>query len=139
MVAGLVVLGALAALSMLPPYVGPPIGLELDVPSNVEVVDHVVAGGVVVVFSLIPALLLRSGRIGLDSPLLMGAIGLCVLGAIWQTTTHVPLLLDAGEPQVPWGTALFHSLPGPVVTVVALTLLWRVLAEEPASEQRTKS
>ena len=138
MVAGLVVLGALAVLSMLPPYLGPPIGLELDVASNVELVDHVVAGGVVVLCSWIPALLLRSGRIGPDSPVLMGAVGLAVLGAIWQTTTHVPLLLDAGEPQVPWGTALFHSIPGPVVTVVALALLWRVLAEEPAGQQRAK-
>ena len=131
MVAGLVLLGVLGALSTLPPYVGPPLGLELDVASNVEVVDHVIAGGTVVVFSLLAAWLLRNGRITSDSPVLMGAVALAVLGAVWQTTSHVPLVLDAGTPQIPWGTALFHAIPGPLVTVVALVLLWRVLSEDP--------
>lgn len=136
MVVALVVLGALAALSMLPPYVGPPIGLELDVASDVELVDHVIAGGVVVLAAWTAAWLLRGGRIGPDSPLLMGAIGLCVLGAIWQTTTHVPLLFDAGEPQVPWDTAVFHSVLGPMITVFSLVLLWRVMGDDPAGGER---
>ncbi len=139
MVTGLIVLGVLGAISVAPPYVGPPLGLELDVASNVELVDHVIAGGIVVVFSLLAAWLLRQGRIAADSPVAMGAIALSVLGAVWQTTSHVPLLLDGGGPQTPWGTVLFHSVPGPIVTVVALALLWRVLAEELQEERQAKA
>ena len=138
MVTGLILLGALAVLSMLPPYVGPPLGLELDVASNVELVDHVVAGGTVVVCSFVAAWLLRTERITTDSPFLMGAVALGVLGAVWQTTSHVPLVLDGGGPLTPWGTVLFHAIPGPVVTVVALILLWRVLSEESDAERQAK-
>ncbi len=138
MVTGLVLLAVLGALSMLPPYVGPALGLELDVAANVELVDHVIAGGTVVVFSLLAAWLLRTKRLTIDSPLLMGAVALAVLGAVWQTTSHVPLVLDGGGPLTPWGTVLFHSIPGPVVTVVALALLWRVLSEEPEEQGQAK-
>ena len=138
MLTGLVLLGALGVLSMLPPYAGPPLGLELDVASNVELVDHVIAGGTVVVCSFVAAWLLRTGRTTTDGPVVMGAVALAVLGAVWQTTSHVPLLLDGGGPLTPWGTVLFHSLPGPVVTVVALVLLWRVLSEEPDEERQAK-
>ena len=139
MVTGLIVLGVLGAMSITPPYVGPPLGLELDVASNVELVDHVVAGGTVVVFSLLAAWLLRRGQITADSPVAMGAIAIAVLGAVWQTTSHVPLLLDGGGPLTPWDTVLLHFLPGPIVTLVALALLWRVLAEDPEQERRAKA
>ena len=137
MLAGLILLGALAALSMLPPYLGPSLGLELDVPSNVEVVDHVVAGGTVVLASLAAAWALQSGRITADSPWIMAAVGLGVLGAVWETATHVPLVLEGGEPQSPWSTVLFHSVPAGLVMVVALSLLWRLLAEPPEEEGRS--
>ena len=138
MLTGLVVLGALGALSMLPPYVGPPMGLELEVASNVEVVDHLVAGGTVVISASIAAWLLWKRRITTESPVLMGAVALAVLGAVWQTTSHVPLVLDGGGPDTPWGTVLFHSVLGPVVAVLALVLLWRVLSEEEQEEQEAK-
>lgn len=136
---GLVLLGVLGALSMLPPYLGPPLGLELDVASNVELVDHVITGGTVVLCSLLAAWLLGSRRIATDSPLLMGAVALAVLGAVWQTTSHVPLLLDGGGPQTPWGTVLFHSIPGPVLMAVSVALLWRVLSEEPEEGRQAKA
>ena len=132
-------LAALGVVSVLPPYIGPPLGLELEVASNVELVDHVVAGGTVVVFSLLAAWLLRARKVGVDSPFVMGAIALAVLGAVWQTTSHVPLVLDGGEPLTPWGTVLFHSVPGPVVMVVALVLLWRVLSVDPEEEQQARA
>ena len=136
MLTGLIVLGVLGVLSMLPPYVGPPLGLELDVAANVELVDHVVAGGTVVVCSFVAAWLLYSRRMAADSPFLMGAVALAVLGAVWQTTSHVPLVFDGGGPLTPWDTVLFHAIPGPVVTAVALALLWRVLSEEPEEERQ---
>jgi hypothetical protein len=136
MLTGLLLLGGLGTLSMLPPYVGPPLGLELEVADNVEVVDHIVAGGTVVLCSFLAAWLLWKGRIGTESPVLMGAVALAVLGAVWQTTSHVPLVLDGGGPQTPWGTVLFHSVLGPIVTVIALGLLWRILSEEPEEERQ---
>lgn len=139
MLTGLVLLGVLGALSMLPPYVGPPLGLELDIASNVEVVDHVITGGTVVLSSLLAVWLLRSKRVTTDSPLVMGAVALAVLAAVWQTTSHVPLLLDGGGPQTPWGTVLFHSTAGPVLAAVSVALLWRVLSEEPEGERPAKA
>lgn len=138
MLAGLLLLGTLGVVSMLPPYLGPPLGLELDVADNVEVVDHIVAGGTVAICAFVAALLLRTGRIAADSPMLMGAVALAVLGAVWQTTSHVPLVLDGGGPLTPWGTVLFHSVPGPLVTALALALLWRVLSEDPEGERQAK-
>src|SRR5918992_108156 len=138
MLTGLLVLGTLGVLSMLPPYVGPPLGLELDVADNVELVDHVVAGGTVVVCSFVAAWLLRTRRVAQDSPFVMGAVALAVLGAVWQTTSHVPLVFDGGGPNTPWDTVLFHAIPGPVVTAVALALLWRVLSEEEPEEEKAK-
>ena len=139
MLIGLLLLGGLGVLSMLPPYVGPPLGLELEVASNVEVVDHLVAGGTVVLCAFLAAWLLWKGRITAESPVLMGAVALAVLGAVWQTTSHVPLVLDGGGPQTPWGTVLFHSVLGPVVTVIALGLLWRILSEEPEEERQARA
>ncbi len=138
MLAGLLLLGTLGVVSMLPPYLGPPLGLELDVADNVEVVDHIVAGGTVAICSFVAALLLGKGRIAAESPVLMGAVALAVLGAVWQTTSHVPLVLDGGGPLTPWGTVLFHSVPGPLVTALALALLWRVLSEDPEGERQAK-
>ncbi len=52
-------LALLGGLSMLPPYVGPMLGLELDVRTSVEVVDHVRAGAYVALCGALGALLVR--------------------------------------------------------------------------------
>lgn len=136
MVAGLALLGTLGALSILPPYVGPPLGLELNVASDVEVVDHVVPGLTIVICAFSALVLLRSGRTTADSFALALAVGVALLAAVWEVSSHAPLVLDAGGPDTPWGTVLFHAVPGWVVAGAALAVLLRVLSAEPASDQR---
>ncbi len=55
------------------------------------------------------------------------ASALCLLAGLWATSTHVPLLIQAGQGTVLWGSALFHSTPGPIIMVVALFALLRAL------------
>jgi len=110
-------------LSIAPPYLGPELGLELDVSSSVEFVDHVLPGVVVVVFGIAALLLARAGRT--DSVACQAATGACFLAGLWNTTSHIPLLLDAGARDTPWGSVLLHATAGPVITLLALGLLIR--------------
>ena len=121
-------LGALALLgawSALPPYVGPPLGLKLDIATRLEVADHVVPAVIIVASAAIAALALRGGRRMTESVLVLGAIGVCVLAGIWETATHVPLLLQGGESNARWGAVLLHSTAGPAVLALSLPLLMR--------------
>jgi hypothetical protein len=117
------VLALLGALSIVPPYLGPAIGLELDVPADVEVVDHVVPGVAIVLGAAAAALLARRGEEG--SLLSMALTGWCFLGGLWQTATHFPLVLEGGEAQAPWAAVALHSTAGPVIAVFALWLTLR--------------
>jgi hypothetical protein len=122
------VLAVLGALSVLPPYIGPPLGLDLKVAADVEVVDHVVAGTVVALGAALAALLARRAqRAGLSDPgLALAALcGLCFLGGLWQVATHVPLVLDGGSPEAPWGTVALHSTAGVPIAALALWLTLR--------------
>ena len=134
MPAALAFLGVLGAVSILPPYVGPALGLELDVSATVEVVDHVVPGVTVIAFSVLALFLLRRGWHSDSLPLLF-SVAVCMLAGLWETTSHVPLLLEGGTPEAPWGTVLMHSLVGPPVLVLSIALLARMLAPRPAGEQ----
>ena len=135
MLRALAFLGVLGAVSILPPYVGPAVGLELfGISSTVEVVDHVVPGLTVIAFSVIALLLLRGGRQSDSLPLLF-AVAVCMLAGLWETTSHVPLLFEAGEPEAPWGTVLMHSLVGPAVLALSIALLARMLGPRPGGEQ----
>ena len=119
---------ALGALSMLPPYVGPPLGLELDVPASVEVVDHMLPGVVVALCGVLGALLVRrrpGAQAGVPGLVLYSG---AVLAGLFQAATHAPLVLEAGEPLTPWGAVLLHSSLAPVITVIALCLTVRSLA-----------
>jgi hypothetical protein len=116
----------LGGLSMLPPYVGPPLGLELDVRASVEVVDHVVAGTVVALCGALGALLVRhrpEAQAGIPGLVLYSS---AFLAGLFQTATHVPLLLETGG-TTPWGAALLHSALAPVITGIALWLTARSL------------
>ncbi len=115
----------LGALSILPPYLGPVIGLELDVAAKVEVVDHVVTGVVIAVCGMLAALLARRDEeLAYGAPAL-GLTGVCFLGGLWQVATHAPLVVDAGGPATPWDTVLLHSMAGPVIVALALWLTLR--------------
>jgi len=112
----------LGGLSILPPYAGPPLGLELDVRASVEVVDHVLPGAVMALCGGLGASLRRSrprAQAGVAGLLLYSS---AFLAGLFQTATHVPLLLAAAKGLTPWGPALLHSTLAPVITVIALGL-----------------
>lgn len=114
----LVVLGGL---SILPPYLGPALGLDLDVADSVEVVDHVVPGALIVVFGLIALVLARRGES--ESVVVFAATAVCFLAALWDAVSHVPLWLDAGDPGKTWGAVVLHGTLGPLATLLAGWLL----------------
>jgi hypothetical protein len=109
-------------LSMLPPYIGPVLGLGLDVRGTVEVVDHVLPG---VVVALCGGLMAHSARRDRGTQPSLASLTLCstaFLAGLFQTATHVPLLFYAGEPATPWAAVLLHGTLAPVITVIALWL-----------------
>jgi len=121
----LLVLGALGAWSIVPPYIGPALGLELDVPSRVEFADHVVPGVLVAALSFLALVWAVRGASPTNSPPVLAAIGVCLLAGVWETTTHAPLLAEAGDPGSPWGAVLLHATPGPAIVTLSLWLLLR--------------
>src|SRR5215218_1508863 len=82
----LIALAALALWAIVPPYLGPVVGLELDVPSSVEVVDHVVPGVAACAGALIALAEARRGA--LDGIRALAALGVCVLAGLFQAVSH---------------------------------------------------
>ena len=118
----LAALAAVAAASVLPPILA-----ELDVAAAVEIVDHVVPGMIAVAAALYAMALTRRGA-GESLPAL-AAVGVCAVAGIWETATHVGLVLDAGGPDRPVGAVLLHASPG---LVLLLLSLWLLLTEDGA-------
>lgn len=121
-------LAGLAAWSVVPPYLGPLLGLELDVPSSVEVVDHVVPGLAAFAAALLARSEVRRGE--LDSARVLAALGVCVLGGLFQTVSHTSLVFDAGGPLAPVAAVLLHASPGPLLLGLSLLLLLRAPSDE---------
>jgi hypothetical protein len=124
----LVALIAVAAWSILPPYVGPLLGLELDVSATVEAVDHLIPGLLAVVAGGAALLLARRGRS--DSTAAFAAFAVCALAGLFQTVSHIPLVRDAGDPLQPVGSVVLHATPGPVLLALSLWLLLAPLPSE---------
>ena len=119
----LIALAALAAWSIVPPYLGPLIGLDLDVSATVEVVDHVLPGLCAIAGALIALVEVRRGET--DSFRALAALGVCALAGLFQTVSHLTLVLDAGGPQTPVDSVLLHATPGPLLLALSLWLLLR--------------
>ena len=111
--------------ALLPPYSGP----ALNTADNVEFVDHVAPGVLVIAIALGSLLLARGER---ASTLLFPAGLAIVLAGFWMTATHLPLVLQATRQQAPWGATIYHSLPG--LAVLALGVAWTITYQSPASE-----
>jgi hypothetical protein len=124
------ILIAVAVWSILPPYVGPALGLELDVSSTVETVDHLIPGLLAVVAATTALLLAR--RRQSDSMLAFAALAICALAGLFQTVSHIPLVASAGGPLQPVGAVILHASPGPVLLGLSLWLLLVAPASEPA-------
>lgn len=127
----LIVLAAIAAWSIVPPYLGPLIGLELDVSSTLEIVDHVIPGLAAIAAACIALVETRHGRA--DSMRALAALGVCVLAGLFQTVTHFTLVLEAGGPQQPVDSVVLHATPGPVLMLFSLWLLLRPAPEDAAA------
>ncbi|MHB8719118.1 MAG: hypothetical protein ACYDAC_09550 [Candidatus Dormibacteria bacterium] len=104
----LVVAGLWSAVT---PSVGRVLGIEVNTRPLVEVTDHLIPGSVVVVAALYALL---SGRRRLWVSVVALAAG------AWMVATHVPLLAQAMSGEVTAGAAVFHTLPGAVVLLLAV-------------------
>ncbi len=103
------------------PWLARAVGLELDVATRLEVVDHVVPG--VVMLAGAAVLATRAGVAG--DRVWMGAGGIAFLTGLWITATHVPLIPAAVDGLAPWGTALLHLSAGPPILVLGVWMLLR--------------
>jgi hypothetical protein len=126
------ILVAVAVWSILPPYVGPTLGLDLDVSSTVEVIDHLIPGLLAICGATLALVLTRRGE-G-DSALAFAGLALCALAGLFQTVSHVPLLADAGGPLAPVGSVVLHATPGPVLLGLSMWLLLTAPASDTATE-----
>lgn len=120
-------LAAIAAWTIVVPYLGEALGLSVPVRGIVEVVDHVVPGAI----AASAALLLRARA--LSGPLAghrsaLPIAGAAFLAGFWVLATHLPLLVDAARTDQPWDAAIWHSITGLPVAALAA---WCVLRSLP--------
>ena len=127
----LIALAAVAAWSIVPPYLGPVVGLELDVEATVEVVDHVIPGVCAIAGALLA--LGHARRRDTDSFRALAALGVCVLAGLFQTVSHATLVFNAGDPGHPVGSVVLHATPGPVLLALSLWLLLRADPQDAAA------
>ncbi len=125
----LIALASVAIWSIVPPYLGPLVGLELDVPSSVELIDHVLPGVLACAGALIALADVRAGA--QDSIRALAALGVCALAGLFQTVSHATLVLDAGGPLAPVDAVVLHASPGPVLLLLSLWLLFAPPAARP--------
>jgi hypothetical protein len=126
----LVILCAVAVWSILPPYVGPWLGLDLDVSSTVEAIDHLIPGLVALGGAIAALALARRGRA--DSGAAFAGLAAGALTGLFQTVTHITLVQNAGGPQAPVDAVVLHASPGPVLVGLSLWLLLVAPVAEPA-------
>jgi len=116
------VLSALGVWTIVVPYLGRTLGLEVNVARRVELVDHVVPGAVVAGVGAYLAVR-AAHRAASGWPMIAGGSA-CFLAGFWVLATHVPLVADAAAGRAAWGAALWHA--STAVPIVALSL-WLVL------------
>lgn len=117
------VIGALGAWSIAVPYVGNAIGFDINVAAKLEVVDHVIPGVIAAITAMYAYRKLRAGATAETFPYLI-AVGVSLLAGLWITATHIPLLVEASRKTVEWAPALWHSLPGMPIPVLAAVLFF---------------
>jgi predicted membrane channel-forming protein YqfA (hemolysin III family) len=121
------VLAAIGAWTVVVPYLGRALGLDVNVSARVEVVDHVIPGIFVVAAALYLRRLAQRRRLA-GEPAALFASGVAFLAGFWVFATHVPLLADAARSDLPWEAAIWHSIAG--LPVVGLAC-WFVVSSIP--------
>ena len=117
---GLVALAALAVWAMVVPWLARAVGAHLDVPTRLEMIDHVVPGAIVLAcYGFLAAA--PAGELAR-----LAALGVAALAGFWITATHAVLLPEAIDGISPWPAALLHLSAGVPVTLLALWLLLRL-------------
>lgn len=119
----LALLALVAVWSILPPYLGPSLGLRLDVSRTVEAVDHLIPGLLAVCGAGCALLFARRGAT--DSVAAFAGLAVCALAGLFQTVSHIALVSHAGEPLQPVDAVIWHAAPGPVLLGLSLWLLLR--------------
>lgn len=117
-------LAAAAGWAMAVPYLGDALGVRLDVPAGVEIVDHVVPGAVVLAVVVALVALSRVGRAvepG-DQAWSVGA-GATFLAGFWIASTHASLVQEAIDGITPWDAAVLHLSAGLPVLVAGTAML----------------
>ena len=126
-VRGTTLLAAIGAWTIVVPYLGQALGLEVPVAAPVEVVDHVVPGAIVVAAGLFLAARARRHALASDRVAVLAA-GVTFLAGFWVLATHVPLIADAARSDQPWDAAIWHSISAVPIVVLAA---WCVLRSLP--------
>ncbi len=123
-----VLLAAIGAWTAIVPYLGELLGLVVNVPARVEVVDHVIPGVIVVGAGLcLHRLAQRRALAGERFALL--AAGVCFLAGVWVLATHLPLVQDAADAAVTWEAAIWHSIAALPIVGLACWFVVRSIPE----------
>jgi len=129
-----IILAALGAWAIAVPYLGPELGLRLDVASKLEFVDHVVPGTIAILSGTLLAALWARGADASDW-VSLAAAGASFLAGVWMVSTHAPLISDAARGAAEWGPTLLHNSPGFPIALLALWLLFRALRDPAVARQ----
>lgn len=121
-------LAAIAAWTMVVPFLGTALGLDVDVSLLVEVVDHVIPGAVIVLAGLALHRIARRRPLAGERFALLAA-GVAFLAGFWVLATHLPLVSDAADAQVTWGAAIWHSITALPIVVLACWFVVRSIPE----------
>lgn len=113
-------LGAVGLWGVVIPFIGPDFGLIPQDRRDVEVLEHLVPGSVILV-AVVVALVRVSRTSELNENYYLAPMS-TVLAGLWMTTTHVSLAFDAISGTTSWGLAIFLSTSGPTVLVLSLLL-----------------
>ena len=122
-------LAAIGAWTILVPYLGQALGLDVPVAALVEVVDHVIPGALVVAVGLMLNARARRGALASDRVALL-ASGAVFLAGFWVLVTHVPLLADAARSDQPWDAAIWHSIAALPIVVLAAWCVLRAVPDD---------
>ena len=122
------VLAAIGAWTVVVPYVGNALGLDVNVRAIVEIVDHVIPGLLVLAAALVLRRLAARGRLA-GAPRALIAAGVAFLAGFWVFATHVPLLADATRSDLPWDAAIWHSIAGLPVAGLACWFVVRSIPD----------